>query len=343
MQVLLTFDVELSPGVHQLGLDIEDNLAWFVFGACPEGAFGLTYELRRLSELGLKGVFFVDTLVAEVFGLDVVKRIVDPILNAGHDVQLHVHSEWLEHAVAHPVVSTHGANLADFTLADQIRLIERARAHLVAAGAPPPTAFRAGNFGANDDTLRALAALGIACDSSFNAAYVGRTCAISMPLDRLDPAVHMGVAEYPVSFIRDRPGNRRHAQLCALSSEEIHAALLHGHAMGQRVFTTVAHSVELVSRSRIRSNPTVIRRFEALLSFLAERRYDLPTASFADLVDADLSAASTARPLPANWPRTARRMIEQIVSDIRYEHSGPQRLAPAAVHPREAAVLADAV
>src|SRR3546814_9494722 len=37
---------------------------------------------------------------------------------------------------------------------------------LVRAGAPEPVAFRAGNFGANDDTLRALDALGFLFDSS---------------------------------------------------------------------------------------------------------------------------------------------------------------------------------
>ncbi len=75
-------------------------------------------------------------------------------------MQLHLHTEWLEFAPDSPVGGRTGQHIKDFTREDQAVLIEYGIARLVAAGAPRPTAFRAGNYGANDDTLRALALCG---------------------------------------------------------------------------------------------------------------------------------------------------------------------------------------
>lgn len=71
----------------------------------------------------------------------------------------------------------------------------------MAAGAPAPVAFRAGNYGANDDTLRALATLGITYDSSHCPALVGGACQISLGPDDRDPELHHGVIEVPAGTI----------------------------------------------------------------------------------------------------------------------------------------------
>jgi len=101
-----------------------------------------------------------------IWGTAAIEDVVGPIVRRGHDVQLHIHTEWLElTGSANPVGRT-GTNIADFNLDEQCNLLDRARSLLVAAGAPLPRAFRAGNYGANDDTLRALAILGLSHDSS---------------------------------------------------------------------------------------------------------------------------------------------------------------------------------
>ena len=71
----------------------------------------------------------------------------------------------------------------------------------MAANAPAPVAFRAGNYGANDDTLRALATLGITYDSSHCPALVGGACQISLGPDDRDPELHHGVIEVPAGTI----------------------------------------------------------------------------------------------------------------------------------------------
>src|SRR3546814_7951740 len=72
-----------------------------------------------------------------------------------------------------------------------------------------------GNFGANDDTLRALAALGFRFDSSFNAAWAGRGCAITLDPGNMGMRFHHGMCEVPVSGLMDgRSEERRVGKEC---------------------------------------------------------------------------------------------------------------------------------
>src|SRR5262249_43282377 len=150
----------------------------------------------------------------------VVADMVGPIVARGHDVQIHAHTEWLEWAASSPVGGRRGHCIADFALADQVVLIGLARDLLERARAARPVAFRAGNYGANDDTLVALETLGIAWDSSVNAYYLGRACRVGIGRDRHMPVAHRGVIELPVSGLYDRPGHFRPAQVCSLSAWE---------------------------------------------------------------------------------------------------------------------------
>ena len=318
-RVFLTVDTELSLGSHQRGVPPETNLAQSVFGETAEGAFGIGWQMARLNRHGLKAVFFVDPLPAALFGPDLLKRIVAPILAAGHEVQLHIHTEWLRFLDRSPVDGRQGDQIADFSDEDQYALLGWARDLLVAAGAPNPVAFRAGNFGADDRTLAALARLGIVWDSSFNAAYLGAPCHIGLSHLQLEPVAHCGVTELPVTQIFDRPGRLRPAQLCALSGREMQAMLDHAAAHDHAMVTIVSHSFELLSRDRRRANHAVIDRFESLCATLAARRDAFSTSGFADLVLGPGDPA--AQPLGPSWLRTAGRIGEQALAHWRYEQA----------------------
>jgi hypothetical protein len=217
-----------------------------------------------------------------------------------------------------------GRNIGDFTLADQIVLLGLAKTVLEDAGAPPVRAFRAGNFGANDDTLRALAAIGIAWDSSVNAAWLGRECRISANPGQIAAARLLGVAELPVSGIADLPGGFRPAQICAMSAAEMRAGLAHAAREGHDAYTVVTHSFEMLSRDRQRPNGAVIRRFEQLCAAAATA--GVKGAGFADLPAslADEPARALTRAAPSRL-RTRIRQAQQAVATWRYEH----RLVPA--------------
>ncbi|WP_017670559.1 hypothetical protein [Blastomonas sp. AAP53] len=314
-KVQYTVDTELSLKLFQDGASAQENFDSSITGKCRDGEFGIFYQMDRLEAYGLTGVFFVDPMPALVYGPGVVARIVEPILKRGHEVQLHIHTEWLEFARDHELSHLRGRNIADFSLEDQIRLLDQARALLMLAGAPQPTAFRAGNFGANDDTLRALNALDVQYDSSFNPAFLEGECAIRLPPGTPPFAEHLGVDIIPVSVIEDRPGNIRAVQLCALSAWEMRDALTHAAQHEWPCFTIVSHSFELLSRDRTRVNAIVKQRFEAMCLNIAEQS-KLEHAGFNALLPKRKGSLIA---VPANLVRTAMRYGEQAISRLRYE------------------------
>ena len=265
----------------------------------------------------MRGVYFVDPMPGLVYGPGFIADIAGPIIERGHEVQLHIHSEWLEWAKDRPVSAT-GRNIGDFSAADQLTLLTWARDALVEAGAPPAIAFRAGNYGADDRTLVTLPKLGIQWDSSFNAAYAGGDCQIGLDPAQIDPCMIGDVIEVPVAGIEDRPGRMRPAQICALSSAEMRGGLAHAVETGRPLFSIVSHSFEMLSRDRMRPNRLVMARFEALCEAVATTP-SVKSGGFADLPLALPKATTKPSRLPANALRSTLRMTEQIWGTWAYD------------------------
>jgi hypothetical protein len=312
-QVLITVDTELHWGPHARGASWQENLAV----AFDPAGVGVPWQLERLREHGLKACFFVDPMPATVYGIEPIRRMVEPILDAGQEVQLHLHPVW--QSVAEGVAEGAGFELTDFGAEDQLDLIETARELLVDAGAPEPIAFRSGGYAADIGTLAALLQAGLRFDSSHNGSHHPDPSGLPLEPDLIGPADLGGLIEVPVTQIGDRAGRLRHLQLCAVSSEEIEAALRHALRRSHPVVTLVSHSFELASRDGRRANRTLCRRFERLCAFLAEHRQTLPTAHFADLDPSP--ARAEGEPLPAQPWRRARRLAEQAWSNALYERS----------------------
>ena len=150
---------------------------------------------------------------ALVWGTSAIAAVVEPILTRGHEIQLHLHPEWLKIAGdANPLPGRTGRNMHQFTEEEQVELLEIARDHLMRAGAPAPTAFRAGNYGANDATLRALARVGIRYDSSHVPGISRSECRISLKETDQRVVEHQGTIEVPAAMWHaqphpDRPGD----------------------------------------------------------------------------------------------------------------------------------------
>lgn len=322
MQIFLTIDTEYSPKLFRngAGWTVRDNFARCVECATKTDAVGIHYQMDVFDRYGLKGVFFVDPMPALVWGSEAVSRLVQPILERGHDIQLHLHTEWLEFAVRSPVGSARGRNLSDFSLADQLRLIEYGASQLIAAGVPEPVAFRAGNYGANDDTLRALAQHGFTFDTSFTPGLADSECGISLEASDLLPVRHQDMWEFPVGAIASRGNTSRHAQLTALSFWELEAAIRHAAATDWPAFVLVSHSFEMMNRDRRVANRIVKKRFERFCDWLSHEP-GLKSARFSDRESMARALRQPSRPptlLPHNALRTWMRMTEQAGSDLLY-------------------------
>jgi peptidoglycan/xylan/chitin deacetylase (PgdA/CDA1 family) len=319
-RVYITIDTEYSSGfcTGRSRAERAENYARCIACLTPDGPAGITHKLELLKRYGQKAVFFVDPMPALIWGIGAIEDIVGPIIEAGQDVQLHCHTEWLAIAgMDNPLASGRtGQNIADFPLDEQIEILSFARDVLIAAGAPPPVAFRAGNYGANDDTLRALAEIGIAYDTSHTPALPD-ACRISLGPEHRDLLLHHGVTEVPISTIGTLGGGQRHAQITALTLAEMTAAIRHTRDEGHENFVLVSHSFELINRRRLAVNQVVRRRFTGLLREL-NHISRVTTANFRDDPPRLASGLQPSQPVPATALRTGMRLAEQWVSNTLY-------------------------
>ncbi len=305
-RVLITVDTELVWRHHEAGLSWQDNFA----RSYEAAGVGVPYQLRLLAEHGLKACFFVDPMPGLVHGLEPVRRMVDPILEAGQEVQLHLHPFWALTGEAF-------SELNEYDAAEQQALIAQARDLLVAAGAPEPIAFRAGSYAANGDTLRALAGLGLRYDASHNGCEHPHLSQVPLAPAQLAPTEIEGVVEVAVGQIEHQPGRLRHLQLCAVSFAEMRAALDHAVREDHAVAAIVTHSFELARRDGLHRNGLAVSRFKRLCRYLADNRETMPTAHFTDL--GDIRVGGDARPLRSPRLLTFGRMAEQAWGNARYE------------------------
>ena len=193
-RVFLTVDTELMWRHHAAGLPIAD----IAERSLEPAGVGVGYQLKLLAEHDLKATFFVDPMPAVAYGIEPIRRVVGAIREAGQEVQLHLHPNWAGASNADRSAAA-SFELIDFTFAEQRELIRAAADLLVAAGAARPVAFRSGSYSASDDTLAALAELGIRYDSSHNGSEHPCPSAIGLPARQIAPIEHQGVIEVPVT------------------------------------------------------------------------------------------------------------------------------------------------
>ena len=318
--VYITIDTEYSAGLAKAeGTDLRaENFARSIACKTPDGDVGVDYQMDVFDRHGLKGVFFVDPMPALVWGVEAITDIVEPIVTRGHDVQLHAHTEWLELAgSANPLGRKSGTNIKDFTLEEQVEILDYAKTTLIAAGAPAPVAFRSGNYGSNDDTLRALAALDIAYETSHCPGISDGYGDISLTPEHRLPLEHEGVVEVPVGCIDSFGGTLRHAQITALSAWEMLAALRHASAQRVSSFTFVSHSFELLSRDRKKINRIVKNRFDSFCAGLAKMD-GVHSATYAANPPQPVPSDAAASALPFSGVRSGIRIAEQALSNVLY-------------------------
>jgi peptidoglycan/xylan/chitin deacetylase (PgdA/CDA1 family) len=307
--VFLTIDTELMWRHHAAGL----SGAEIVGRSLEPAGVGIGYQLARLKEFGLKATFFVDPMPAMVHGLEPMRRVIGAVLDAGQEVQLHLHPNWA--GASRDDRSLHTRfEMIEYSAAEQRDLIVGARELLEVSGAPSPVAFRAGSYAANDDTLVVLGQLGFLYDSSHNGSEHPWPSAISLEMRQVAPIAHRGVIEVPVTVIEDIPGNLRHFQICALSSGEMAAALHHAVRERHAVVTIVSHGFELANREGTRANTVHVRRFDALCRMLAAASGALVPTHFADRPSLPLGRQDV--PLGPSALRTRWRQAEQLWSNL---------------------------
>jgi hypothetical protein len=319
LRVLITVDTEFWPQRPSLSgpvplarLSIAKDIARDLYGVTGRGEYGVRFQLEVFAEHAIRAVFFVEALSASVVGLGHLRDLVSTIRSARQDIELHLHTEWLLVEPNAILPGRVGRNLHDFTLDEQTHLLQRGRSNLLQAGADWISAYRAGNFGANNDTLVALAGMGIEFDSSYNLAYLTSACRISLDPPPFQPIQSNGVWEFPVSCFEDRPGHVRPAHVNATSTPELTHVLEMAWQSGWHYFIVVTHSHELLNRDRSTPNLIVATRLRKLCKFLERNRDRFETVTFKDLATIPIEAGGPASVIRSNILQTLWRVGEQV-------------------------------
>lgn len=314
MKVLFTYDVKLSPRRYQTAPNrIEDNISGSYYGGA-KGQWGLLDQLRLFNQHGMKAICFVEALSSLVVGDAHLRRICGEIQQLGHEVQMHLHPEWLLQSDRPALRELAGPAMADLSFDQQTRLMETGLEALHRAGATNVSAHRAGGFLANRDTLRAAHAVGLRFESSYNADFLGKGCNIVLDAVQIAPTTIEGVWSFPVSNLLTSSGKWRHMQLCAVSNSEMRAGLEKLAEAGADYATLVSHSFELISRDRTKPNPVLVRRFRSMLDCFAADP-DITVIGFNDVDTARIDGSVWNRKLAAIGALpTLRRHAEQVVS-----------------------------
>jgi len=314
--VIITIDTEIAPHTSDWKRDRgRFALDRDIYGITSQGERGLRYQLEVIERHGLKSVVFVEALSAGVLGFDLLAEIVRLVEHRGHEVALHIHTEWLPY-YARPLLGDRlGKNMSDFSEDDQKRLIDQGLENLACAGAGRIVALRAGNSGANIATLRAARRSQITIDSSYFAPNLDGTCGLpSDPILSLPMQVE-GVLEVPITWFRDGLGRIRPAQLCACSSGEFEHLLLEAWSRGWSVVTLLSHSFELVRRRSPERAQSIRRlhdhRLAQLCRFLAGNTEKFVCTTFRELDGQNVAVEAAPCGLRSSLGRTVRRCVEQ--------------------------------
>lgn len=322
LNVLITVDTEFSPrDFHAGNGGIKALVARDIDGITPEGRFGIGFQMDRLEAHGLRAIFQVESLSAAAVGSESLERVVEEVQRRGHEVQMHVHAEWLDAIKKPGLPPFRGRNLVSYSEDEQTRIVEEGLRNVVAAGARNICAFRAGNYGANRDTLRAIAKNGLPYDTSYNVCYLDRSWSMAHGNLLTQPAKLDGVYEFPIGFFSDWPGHHRPAQLCACSSREMEHALTQAWEAGWHSFVIVSHSFELIKRPKdpkgsAQPDRLVIERMDNLCRFLAAHKDRFRSALFSEISPAEIPAVTNPAPIRSKLGHTVARIAEQLMGRL---------------------------
>jgi peptidoglycan/xylan/chitin deacetylase (PgdA/CDA1 family) len=262
MKVILTIDVEAHRVIDEISGEREDSLQTI---------------LDLLKKYGFHATFFVDMCETKKWGRDFIGSVCRRILRCGHDVQLHAHPH-------HYTGDGAKWHLSQYDSETQRRVLRDAILEFETAVGRPPSAFRAGGFGCNADTLAILREEGLRLDSSVMFKWPGSNVEHSPPGA---PADIGGILELPMTPVITL-GTRAHPlrtgpldfnwipvpvikrALRSLMNEQAGAAVILFHS------SSMLRRTGMTTFSFRKSN---VRRFERLLRALSKERYEVATVA----------------------------------------------------------------
>jgi hypothetical protein len=284
--VYITFDTESSMGgAWRCPEKRPLPASRHVFCKNEKEAYGIPLIADELGRYNMQATFFCEMLATHVLGEEDTRSVTDFLLNANQDVQLHVHPVYRYYydfkrygdPEKYPAKQFERDFLSAETEEQQLSLLQESCEIFRKCTGYSPTAFRAGDFAADQTTLRILNRLRIPIDSSFNPIY----SLSNKSFDKRPPEVNLvqkieGVWEFPITVAKTRilEGNGyKNLDMSAMSSAEMEMLLNAANKCGMEHVTFISHCFSTVKPkdifySSFRPNWIVIHRLKKLLRFL---------------------------------------------------------------------------
>src|SRR5262249_49642703 len=154
-EFFFSFDVE-APATRAMGQPI-DSLVW---GKLGPKEYGIRRICDVLEQYGIKGNFLIDFATCTLEGDAATGRIVDCLVERGHEVHLHLHPEWLAPAWGMRIPSGQSILLDSTPYEMSRRLLDfTVRKYQQFVGSDPRV-FRSGAYRSNPHLVLAAGALG---------------------------------------------------------------------------------------------------------------------------------------------------------------------------------------
>lgn len=313
LKVFLTIDTE----VWEFYQDIEKNVSSGLWGITEDGEYGLNFQLETFERYNLKATFFVEPFFSYHSGKKPLETAINNIQASNQEIGLHIHTEWLSGVGKLPFdLGTIHRNIGDFDFSKQLKLINHARDMILKHDNSNICCFRAGNYGADNITLKALNELNITFDTSYNESYLNNPCNIRADKELLSPELIHGTVEIPVTNFNDYPKHKRHLQLSACSFSEIKDVLLSNWQENQYSCVIVLHSFEWIKRNKKNNTHSLdkicLKRFIKLCKYLADNNDMFETNHFKDIDKAKaISFNSVEHTAKSHTLSTLTRFFEQ--------------------------------
>jgi len=172
-----------------------------VFATRGTAEWGIGRIMAVLREFGARATFYVDVYNRTTLTESLLAAACNRVLAEGHELGLHTHPEFPRGKRGFGMEQV----MARYPLQVQHRFVERGVELIDRWTGQAPRTHRAGGYGANRDTLRALHACGITSDSSLYAAYAG--CPLAHEYHAVNACFEAeGLREVPITLTRTRFG-----------------------------------------------------------------------------------------------------------------------------------------
>ncbi|WP_447985812.1 methyltransferase domain-containing protein [Nitrospira sp. Nam74] len=192
----ISFDVEALPGRAS-----EDHINRLIWGKVNGTEFGIRRISSILEQHKIKGNFLIDIASSVLYGDKAVAEIGHFLLEHGHELHIHLHSEWLVRKwnIKGPFSGPAGLNQLNCQL--NHRFLQFAAFKYAQIFGLNPICFRAGGYHFNEHTVEAAHAVGFIALSNFNSSRHQETWAVSDEGINNEPFKWKnGLIELPVDF-----------------------------------------------------------------------------------------------------------------------------------------------